>query len=939
MTKDSELRPFLPSGRDGTYAGDPGDSAESRRARKGTPGEGKTVPGSAGEAFSRLRHGIRAALSDRALLLQILLHIGAAALAFFLCGASLPAGRISHMAGDALSEGIGHPLGLALLAAAGSYFPAVLAGVTLAVLRFGEGRGVYLASVLVCAGLRYLAGRLLGAGAREEDELWEEEDAEENFSAEYPVRADGMPSRDGTPLLRTLFPPGIFRGHTASVRVGCAVAAACPAAAAMLLAGGFAGSALTGAVLYLFLLPFLTYLFCGLTEDGIPSPAHREAGIGALAWAAVISCGDALIIGFSVKIMAAYLITLYLAKTGGFLRGGLCGLLCGLACDTLYAPAFALAGAVSGVFFGLHAAPAVILSVLSASAYALYVGAFPALRLIVPELVCSGAIAYPAARYLRLGRLLRTTPEGTGASPAVLSPKTGGISAEREYSPVRAAPETLGLPGTDERLDALSGVLLSLSSAVSRLSGSARRPSLGEVRSLCETTAERFCQNCERRGSCREQDPACADAMGRIALCIHRKGRAEPGPAFAPLDTRCAVFPELLSAVNAASGELCTEKLAHDRLSVAAEDYDGMAALLRASAEDDARECTEDMALSGRLGRAMGRMGFRAERVSVYGERRRVVVVSGVELGAPGGERLFGGTQREDARVGRVMRGAEDVRAAFSALAGVRYQMPDYALRPETDGSRALDMTLRAVPKLTLSCGCFGEKKDGEAVTGDAVSCFANRGDYYYVLLCDGMGSGREASVTARLCTLYLEKLLSASHARGAALKLLNGLLRAREDESSAALDLCEIDTLTGNASFVKCGAAPSYLIRGDSIFRVASGTAPLGILGSVNAEETAFTLCGGDLLLFLSDGVCGEKEDAAWILRTARAALRTAARVPDPFPDDKKASGTDTEGRGEKKQPLDRAAEYFVRAARERSGGADDDMTAVFVRVREIRS
>ncbi len=149
---------------------------------------------------------------------------------------------------------------------------------------------------------------------------------------------------------------------------------------------------------------------------------------------------------------------------------------------------------------------------------------------------------------------------------------------------------------------------------------------------------------------------------------------------------------------------------------------------------------------------------------------------------------------------GRALLGAEELRESFSALAGVRYQMPDYALNPSADGGRTLDMTMRAVPRFEVSCGYFGEKKAGEEVTGDALSCFGNRGDYFHVLLCDGMGSGREASVTSQLCTLFLEKLLSVCSAHGAALNLLNGFLRSRQGECAASVDLCGIDVLTGDA-------------------------------------------------------------------------------------------------------------------------------------------
>lgn len=44
---------------------------------------------------------------------------------------------------------------------------------------------------------------------------------------------------------------------------------------------------------------------------------------------------------------------------------------------------------------------------------------------------------------------------------------------------------------------------------------------------------------------------------------------------------------------------------------------------------------------------------------------------------------------------------------------------------------------------------------------------------------------------------------------------MLNKVLMAKKDEVFTTVDLIEIDKLTGEATLVKAGAAPSYLLRG----------------------------------------------------------------------------------------------------------------------------
>jgi len=324
----------------------------------------------------------------------------------------------------------------------------------------------------------------------------------------------------------------------------------------------------------------------------------------------------------------------------------------------------------------------------------------------------------------------------------------------------------------------------------------------------------------------------------------------------------------------------------------------------------------------------MQRIGLSADTVSVYGDRRRVVVAEGIDLGGAG---LRAGGEN------RSLLGTEELREAFSALSGVRYQPPEYHL---TDGGKRLCMTMRAGPRLAVTSGVWGEKKADEEVTGDVACMFANRSDCFYALVCDGMGSGREASVTAQISALFLEKLLSVSTAAGAALNLLNGFLRARPGECSATVDLCEIDMITGEAHFIKCGAAPSYLMRGDQLFRIASGTMPLGILREVSAEETAFSLCSDDLLLFFSDGVCGEEENSAWISETVRQAeadyetRKSRQQVRSQVMDD--GDTLETEAHKPLPAPLDALAAALGTAAAARVGRRDD-MTVAVLKVREI--
>jgi serine phosphatase RsbU (regulator of sigma subunit) len=152
-------------------------------------------------------------------------------------------------------------------------------------------------------------------------------------------------------------------------------------------------------------------------------------------------------------------------------------------------------------------------------------------------------------------------------------------------------------------------------------------------------------------------------------------------------------------------------------------------------------------------------------------------------------------------------------------------------------------------------------------VNGDSVSVFEGSDGYQYGLISDGMGSGKNAALSSRLTILLMEKLLSAGNQKDLTLEMLNSLLISKSDECFASVDLFEADLITGKASFIKAGAAPSFVVRGGRLFKIQSSTVPAGIIGNINSEQTKFDIEEGDYILMLSDGIISTFEEGTWLL------------------------------------------------------------------------
>lgn len=164
---------------------------------------------------------------------------------------------------------------------------------------------------------------------------------------------------------------------------------------------------------------------------------------------------------------------------------------------------------------------------------------------------------------------------------------------------------------------------------------------------------------------------------------------------------------------------------------------------------------------------------------------------------------------------------------------------------------------LRYAPELAVGSAC----KPGGEVSGDRGATCKDRFGAFYVLLCDGMGTGaparRESDRAARLLTAFLEAGMEAD----AALELVNGFFVLRRETAFATLDLLKLDLRTGSGVLYKWGAPPSYLRRGAEVETIGTATAPPGLDAERRVPgQYALSLTEGETLVMVSDGAFGEE-------------------------------------------------------------------------------
>ena len=147
-----------------------------------------------------------------------------------------------------------------------------------------------------------------------------------------------------------------------------------------------------------------------------------------------------------------------------------------------------------------------------------------------------------------------------------------------------------------------------------------------------------------------------------------------------------------------------------------------------------------------------------------------------------------------------------------------------------------------------------------EQANGDRCLAFPGTGCRYYVLLCDGMGTGLGAAEESRVAGNLLKRMLLSGLPGEYALDSLNSLLALRGQGGAVTVDLAEIRLDTGRAAIYKWGAAPSWLLFHRKAKKIGTAAPPPGLSVTETREAgMRLSLSRGEVLILLSDGVDGE--------------------------------------------------------------------------------
>ncbi len=426
------------------------------------------------------------------------------------------------------------------------------------------------------------------------------------------------------------------------------------------------------------------------------------------------------------------------------------------------------------------------------------------------------------------------------------------------------------------RMMALSEALSSLSRRFSELSGQFRRPRPHDVRRICDEALDARCARCRNFSEChRREHQRLRETGASLASTLEEHARVtmEDFPAF--FFEFCPNAAEIAADINARYARLRESLDRGERSDTFAADYAAMAALLEDVLETDRPEADTlhaNRRIADRIYDQLTERGLILHGVAVTGREesgRRQVILQG---------HAFSDKLEETERLRALLEEICDTSLALPVAESTEHGdtiltfSPRARLRTTYAGSTVpahhpKDLPLPAPLTHRTPTGSYTPP----TVCGDHIALFHNSDGFFYALISDGMGSGEEASVTSDICVSFLEKMLASGGRAEVSLRMLDNYLHAKNagtgGECSATVDLLELDLMDGHAVFAKNGAAPTYVVRNGTVYKLRSRSLPLGILRDTPPELLCFRTDPGDVVVMVSDGITQGQDECPWLI------------------------------------------------------------------------
>ncbi len=174
---------------------------------------------------------------------------------------------------------------------------------------------------------------------------------------------------------------------------------------------------------------------------------------------------------------------------------------------------------------------------------------------------------------------------------------------------------------------------------------------------------------------------------------------------------------------------------------------------------------------------------------------------------------------------------------------------------PKVNSAKEMRVSLYEPPAYNTEIFSAGSRA-GE-VSGDSTAVFSDGEGVKYIVLSDGMGTGKNAAVDSHMVIGMFRKLICGGMEFSSAVRLINSVMVTKSrEESFATFDSVRLDLDKCVMTSIKSGAASTIIKKNGDVIKISAPTFPIGITGQAEIYTAQYDFDADDMIIMFSDGI-----------------------------------------------------------------------------------
>jgi len=566
---------------------------------------------------------------------------------------------------------------------------------------------------------------------------------------------------------------------------------------------------------------------------------------------AVAGLGNTTVFDYSIRNMAGCLLIMVMSLAGGPGLGSCVGVVVGLVIGlsdgnaTLTVSVYAVAGVLAGAFRGLGKFAVILGFILGSAITILYFGQDQQLLRILSECAIAGGLFIFAPN-----KGLAGWCDLAFSSPSSVSAADNSLHVQETVSKIKNIAEVFHeLAGT-------------FGSIVEDTKGKIRDDELAKTLSA---VGEQLCVNCSKRSQCWEAD-FYRTYHGILELLGQTDIKSMPVSKLPKVfQENCIRKKELIETIGLVTERNLTASFWQKRIieqrQIVTEQMEATSVIISNLAYEIGKVEHSNKALSLVLQEKAAMLACSLTGVRVTGKQGGAVI-----------EVSKAPCNNKKECVNTILPLASSI---------MKEKLMLKAECGDVSKKKRCTLAMKVAKRFQVETGIASFAKEGQGVCGDTCTVIPLYKGKIALILSDGMGSGKQAALESNMAIKFLQRLLSVGFDIDIAVKTVNSMLLLRTpDESFVTLDMVVIDTYSGEAEFLKIGAAPSFIKRVREVMTVKSSSLPIGILQQIEIQPIKEMVVEGDFIIMVSDGIVDVPQSSLdkenWLANFLRRGVNT---------------------------------------------------------------